>query len=95
MRTVPAESLKKLPEDVASLVSQGVYSLFELVGSSASYLLTTPHPTEYYLLDDEGGITLDPAIKSLTDARRGVAISLVLPESSKTNFAGFGMHVGR
>jgi hypothetical protein len=86
MRTIAAESMPKLPADVVSLVAQGVYSLFELKGSAAKYLLTTPQPAEFYLLDEEGGIAVDPRITSVKGAPIVAAISFAPREpSSDTN----------
>jgi hypothetical protein len=91
MRTVAAETLPKLPADVASLVSQGIYSLFELQGSTASYLLVTTRPAEFYLLDQDGGITIDPSIATIQDAHIVDAISLSLRESTQVNGARYNL----
>lgn len=86
MRTIAAETMPKLPADVVSLVAQGVYSLFELKDSTAKYLLTTPQPAEFYLLDEEGGIAVDPRITSVQSAPIVAAISFTRCEPpSETN----------
>ncbi|MDD9940866.1 MAG: hypothetical protein OXU20_07520 [Myxococcales bacterium] len=82
MRTIRAQDLPELPEDVASLVAQGIYSLFELKDSAAKYLLLTSHRDEFYLLDDAGGIAIDPNITSVERASIVAAVSLALPESA-------------
>ena len=76
MKTIPMENMPSLPVEVAALVRQGIYSMFEVSGSAAKYLLVTSQRNEFYLLGETGTIVVDPAIRSIEDARIVQAVSL-------------------
>lgn len=87
MKTIPAQSMPKLPKEVAALVRQGIYSLFELRDASAKYLLvTSKRKTEFYLLDDAGDVVVDDSFRSVDDADIVEAVSFTeSPEETNTN----------
>lgn len=56
MRFLAAEELPRLSTQVKSLVRDGIYTLYEVHGVGASYLVFTQARTEHYFLSASGEV---------------------------------------
>jgi hypothetical protein len=90
MKSAPSQDLARLPSEAAVLVSQGVYSLYEIRSASAKYMLVTNKRGEFYLLNERGEVVGDPSVKSIGDVDIVDAIAL---HASEARVLGNGLAI--
>ena len=88
MKVLKPDELPGLPREVRALISDGMYSLYELPTSEPHYLLLTSQRTEFYFLSSHGDL-MPPSTPvssvadlllitpvTVTDERGGVRINI-------------------
>jgi hypothetical protein len=82
MKILGDSSLPELPQEIKSLVRDGVYSLYEIEHADARYLLITKGEHEYYLLSETGAVTPTAGVKSIADVKLLRAMSFSAGDGS-------------
>lgn len=83
MKTLKSTDLSGLPQQVRSLIADGVYSLYEMGFESARYVLLTANGAEVYFLSENGDLVSGPPnIKSAKDLKLGAPVMIAADSAS-------------
>lgn len=83
MKTLKSTDLPGLPQQVRSLIADGVYSLYELTFESARYVLLTAKGAEFYFISEKGDLVNGPPdIQSVKDLTLGSPVMIAADSAS-------------